>query len=120
MTSLVHGVEATEKVIAASAALFGNGDLDVLDEGTLSAATAELTTAAVTVAQLGIVELLVATGLAESKSAARRTVGEGGAYVNNAKITDPEAVVAAENALHGKYFLVRRGKKNLATAVLEG
>jgi tyrosyl-tRNA synthetase len=120
VTSLVHGVDATEKVIAASAALFGNGDLGVLDEGTLSAATAELTTAAVTAEQLGVVELLVATGLAESKSAARRTVGEGGAYVNNTKITDPDAAVAVEDALHGRYFLVRRGKKHLATAVLEG
>ncbi|GAB4098739.1 tyrosine--tRNA ligase [Sinomonas halotolerans] len=120
VTSLVHGVEATEKVIAASAALFGNGDLGVLDEVTLAAATAELATAAVTSDQLGIIELLVATGLAESRSAARRTVSEGGAYVNNAKVTDPEAVVPAEEALHGRYFLVRRGKKSLATAVLEG
>lgn len=118
VTAVVHGVEATEKVIAASAALFGNGDLGVLDEGTLEAATAELTTAAITPAQLGIVDLLVATGLSESKSAARRTVGEGGAYVNNVKVTDPDTVVDSELALHGRYFLVRRGKKNLATAVL--
>ncbi|WP_138443825.1 tyrosine--tRNA ligase [Sinomonas susongensis] len=118
VTSTVHGVDATEKVIAASAALFGNGDLGVLDEGTLEAATAELTTAAVTPAQLGIVDLLVVTGLSDSKSAARRTVGEGGAYVNNVKVTDPEAVVDSGIALHGRYFLVRRGKKSLATAVL--
>jgi tyrosyl-tRNA synthetase len=118
VTSTVHGVDATEKVIAASAALFGNGDLGVLDEGTLEAATAELTTAAVTPDQLGIIDLLVATGLSDSKSAARRTVGEGGAYVNNVKVTDPDAVVDTDQALHGRYFLVRRGKKSLATAVL--
>ena len=115
MTSLVHGVEATEKVIAASAALFGNGDLSVLDEATLKAATSELPSATVDAGGLGIIELLVATGLSESKSAARRTVGEGGAYVYNAKVADPDAVIEPGQLLHGRYLLLRRGKKNLAT-----
>ncbi len=115
VTSLVHGVEATEKVIAASAAVFGNGDLSVLDEPTLAAATAELPSAKIGSDSLGIIDLLVASGLSESKSAARRTVGEGGAYVNNAKISDPDAVIAQEQLLHGRYLLLRRGKKNLAT-----
>jgi tyrosyl-tRNA synthetase len=115
VTSLVHGVDATEKVIAASAALFGNGDLTVLDEATLKAATSELPSATVDAGSLGIIELLVASGLSESKSAARRTVGEGGAYVNNTKVTDPEAVIEAGRLLHGRYLLLRRGKKNLAT-----
>ena len=115
VTSLVHGVDATEKVIAASAALFGNGDLTVLDEATLKAATSELPSASVDAGALGIVELLVASGLSESKSAARRTVGEGGAYVNNAKVSDPETVIAPAQLLHGRYLLLRRGKKNLAT-----
>ncbi|MEE2569530.1 tyrosine--tRNA ligase [Pseudarthrobacter sp. J64] len=115
VTSLVHGVEATEKVIAASAAVFGNGDLSVLDEDTLAAATSELPSVAVDRAGLGIIDLLVASGLSDSKSAARRTVGEGGAYVNNAKVSDPEAVVDASQLLHGKYLLLRKGKKNLAT-----
>ncbi|HKU29434.1 MAG TPA: tyrosine--tRNA ligase [Arthrobacter sp.] len=115
VTSLVHGVEATEKVIAASAALFGNGDLTVLDEMTLASATAELPSASVGTDGLGIVDLLVASGLSDSKSAARRTVGEGGAYVNNNKVTDPDAVVDKAELLHGKYLLLRRGKKNLAT-----
>ena len=115
VTSLVHGVDATEKVIAASAAVFGNGDLSVLDEATLKAATSELPSATVDAGALGIIELLVASGLSESKSAARRTVGEGGAYVNNAKVSDPDAVIAASELLHGRYLLLRRGKKNLAT-----
>lgn len=113
--SLVHGVAATEKVIAASAALFGNGDLSVLDEQTLEAATSELPTARVDVAGLGIIDLLVASGLSDSKSAARRTVGEGGAYVNNAKVSDPDAVISPAELLHGRYLVLRRGKKNLAT-----
>jgi tyrosyl-tRNA synthetase len=115
VTSLVHGVDATDKVIAASAAVFGNGDLSVLDEATLKAATSELPSATVDAGALGIIELLVASGLSESKSAARRTVGEGGAYVNNAKVSDPDAVIAATELLHGRYLLLRRGKKNLAT-----
>ena len=115
VTSLVHGVDATEKVITASAALFGNGDLSVLDEGTLASATAELPSASIGADGLGIVDLLVASGLCESKSAARRTVGEGGAYVNNDKVTDPDAVIDRAELLHGRYLLLRRGKKNLAT-----
>ncbi|BCW35616.1 tyrosine--tRNA ligase [Arthrobacter sp. StoSoilA2] len=115
VTSLVHGIDATEKVIAASAALFGNGDLTVLDERTLEAATAELPSAKISADGLGIIDLLVAAGLSDSKSAARRTIGEGGAYVNNTKVSDPDAVIAQDELLHGRYLLLRRGKKNLAT-----
>ncbi|WP_377015265.1 tyrosine--tRNA ligase [Arthrobacter sp. GCM10027362] len=113
-TSIVHGTEATEKVIAASAALFGQGELGQLDEPTLVAATAELPSATADRKSLGIVDLLVASGLAASNSAARRTVAEGGAYVNNEKITDAEAVIDATKLLHGKYLLMRRGKRTLA------
>ena len=115
VTSLVHGVEATEKVIAASAAVFGGGDLTALDAESLRAATAELPSATVNGSGLGIIDLLVATGLSDSKSSARRTVGEGGAYVNNTKISDPDTVISANDLLHGRYLLLRRGKKNLAT-----
>ncbi|WP_438502331.1 tyrosine--tRNA ligase [Arthrobacter pityocampae] len=114
VTSLVHGVDATEKVIAASAALFGQGDLRSLDLATLEAATAELDSAALSRDGLGIIELLVASGLSASNSAARRTVGEGGAYVNNTKITDVDHTVGEKDLLHGRYLLVRRGKRNLA------
>lgn len=114
VTSLVHGVDATEKVIAASAALFGQGDLASLDLATLQAATAELESVSVSRDGLGIVDLLVATGLSASNSAARRTVAEGGAYVNNAKIADADHAVGEDDLLHGRYLLVRRGKRNLA------
>ncbi|YCI00756.1 tyrosine--tRNA ligase [Arthrobacter sp. D2-10] len=115
VTSLVHSVEATEKVIAASAALFGQGDLAALDEMTLRAATAELPSAKVGSNGLGIIDLLVASGLAPSNSAARRTVAEGGAYVNNEKVSDPEATVGSQQLLHGRFLLLRRGKRTLAT-----
>ncbi|MPY11900.1 tyrosine--tRNA ligase [Arthrobacter bussei] len=114
VTSLVHGVEATDKVIAASAALFGQGDLASLDLPTLQAATAELESVTVERDCLGIIELLVASGLSASNSAARRTVAEGGAYVNNQKISDVDHVVGEAHLLHGRYLLLRRGKRNLA------
>ena len=79
LTTLVHGKRATEQVIAASSALFGRGDLRELDAGTLDAALAEVPHAEVTIGERPtIVDLLLSTGLAESRSAARRTVGEAG------------------------------------------
>ncbi|MGO1320170.1 MAG: tyrosine--tRNA ligase [Galactobacter sp.] len=117
VTSLVHGVEATEQVIAASKALFGGGALDAIDAATVASMTAELDTASVA-AGVNIVDLLVATGLSASKSEARRTVGEGGASVNNVKVTDLDATFGPAEALHGSTFIVRRGKKKLAAAVL--
>ena len=112
--SLVHGVEATEKVIAASQALFGRGDFESLDEQTLTAATAELPRAEVSGEDLSLVSLLVATGLCESKSAARRVLKEGGASVNNVKVQGEDAQVPREQLLLGKYAILRRGKKSLA------
>ncbi|MBG0739388.1 tyrosine--tRNA ligase [Paeniglutamicibacter antarcticus] len=114
VTSLVHGADAADKVIAASAALFGQGDLAGLDMATLIAATKELPRGTVESDGLGIINLLVLSGLSASNSAARRTVAEGGAYVNNTKITDPDAVIPSEDLLHGRYLLMRRGKRTLA------
>ncbi|MEU0301246.1 tyrosine--tRNA ligase [Streptomyces sp. NPDC006175] len=113
LTTLVHGGEQCAAVIAASKALFGQGELGELDEATLSAALSEVPHARVT--ELGpVVDLLVEVGLSASKSAARRTVKEGGAYVNNAKVTDGESAPAHEELLHGRWLVLRRGKKNLA------
>ena len=94
LTTLVHGAEATEQAIAASAALFGRGELRDLDADTLAAALAELPHAEVRAAMPAISDLLVASGLAESRTAARRTVADGGAYLNNRRVTDPELVPA--------------------------
>ncbi|WP_343320027.1 tyrosine--tRNA ligase [Arthrobacter sp. TMP15] len=118
VTALVHGVDTTLKVIAASAALFGQGDLAKLDEGTLASATSELPRTSAPYDGLNIIELLVASGLSNSNSAARRTVSEGGAYVNNVKISDPDTILGAADALHGKYLLVRRGKRTLSMVEL--
>jgi tyrosyl-tRNA synthetase len=116
-TTLVHGVEATEAAIAASQALFGQGDLSALDEGTLSAALRELPNATVPTATT-VADLLVVTGLTPSLSAARRAVGEGGVYLNNEKVASAETTL--EGALLADRFAVlRRGKKTLAGIFVE-
>jgi tyrosyl-tRNA synthetase len=115
LTTLLHGRRATEQVIAASSALFGRGDLKELDAGTLDAALAEVPRADVSVGERPtIVDLLLSTGLAESRSAARRTVAEGGAYVNNAKVPDEDWTLDEGDLLAGRWAVVRRGKRNLA------
>jgi tyrosyl-tRNA synthetase len=113
LTTLVHGADQCAAVIAASKALFGQGDLAELDEATLSAALSELPRAQVT--ELGpVVDLFAQVGLVASKSAARRTVKEGGAYVNNVKVAAEDAEADREQLLHGRWMVLRRGKKNLA------
>jgi tyrosyl-tRNA synthetase len=113
VTTLVHGVEETEHAKAAAAALFGTGDLHELRPETLTAALRE---AGATQAAkgTGVVDLLVETGLAKSKGDARRTISEGGAYLNNARITDVEHVPGDDDLLGGSWLVLRRGKKNLA------
>jgi tyrosyl-tRNA synthetase len=115
VTTLVHGERETDQAKAAAAALFGGGDLTSLSGTTLAAALAE--TGTVTVSRgdgLGVVELLLASGLATSKGEARRTIGEGGAYVNNVRVEDPEAVVPEADLLAGEWLVLRRGKKRFA------
>jgi len=120
LTTLVHGRHHTDQVIAASAALFGRGELGELDAGTLTAAMAEVPTAEVAPDAGTIVDLLVATGLVESKGAARRAVKEGGAYVNNTKIPDEEWRPSATDVLAGGWLVLRRGKRNLAGVRVTG
>jgi tyrosyl-tRNA synthetase len=114
--TLVHGAAATAQAVTASAALFGRGELHELDAQTLHDATAELPQARVSVGD-SVVDLLVEVGLAPSRSGARRTITEGGAYLNNEKVVDPDAVVQPEQLLHGRYAVLRRGKKSLAAAI---
>jgi tyrosyl-tRNA synthetase len=115
VTTLVHGAQATMAVQAASEALFGKGDLTALDPRTLHDATAELPGGEVSPGD-SVVDALVATGLVESRNAARRVIGDGGASVNNVKVTDAEAVLIEGDFLHGEVALVRRGRKSLAAA----
>ncbi|CAI37022.1 tyrS [Corynebacterium jeikeium K411] len=115
MTTLVHGAAATEAVELAAQALFGKAELQDLDEPTLASALQETEVAEVG-ADATILDLLVESGLEKSKGAARRTVGEGGAYVNNQRIEDIEWSPSAEELLHGSWLVLRKGKKRFAGA----
>jgi tyrosyl-tRNA synthetase len=115
VTALVHGPDECARVVAASQALFGQGDLRALDAETLEAAIAETPHVRVATGEpTSVVELLALTGLSPSRSAARRVVGEGGCYVNNARVTDPDAVLTAADLLHGRWVVLRRGKRAVA------
>jgi tyrosyl-tRNA synthetase len=115
LTTLVHGAAATASVEHASQALFGRGELDVLDEPTLAAALRE--TAVADLAPGGpdaVTDLLVATGLSASRGAAKRTIAEGGVSVNNVRITSEEWVPQESDFLFGRWLVLRRGKRNVA------
>ncbi|MGH3919177.1 MAG: tyrosine--tRNA ligase [Pseudonocardiaceae bacterium] len=115
VTALVHGSEEARRAAAASQALFGQGELRELDARTLDAAMAEAPTGQVLLAdQPTIVDLLVASGLADSKGAARRTVREGGASVNNAKVGDEGWTPAESDLLAGGWLVLRRGRRHTA------
>ncbi|MBV9512637.1 MAG: tyrosine--tRNA ligase [Mycobacteriaceae bacterium] len=115
LTTLVHGQAATAAVEHASQALFGRGELSRLDEPTLSAALREAAVAELKPgAPDGIVDLLVASGLSDSKRAARRTIAEGGVSVNNARIDSDEWAPSPDDFLFGRWLVLRRGKRNIA------
>ena len=114
MTTLVHGAEQTRRVELASQALFGRAELGELDSATLGAALAEASIAELPAGQPTIVDLLVATGLSESRAAARRTVGEGGASVNNQRIGSVDWTPDSDDFLHDRWLVLRRGKRNVA------
>lgn len=117
LTTLVHGEEATKSVELATQALFGKAELADLDEKTLAGALSETTVAEVSAGdEPTIVDLLVASGLAESKGAARRAIKEGGAYANNQRIQDAEWKPAESDLLHGSWLVLRKGKKNFGGA----
>ncbi|MCA0380289.1 MAG: tyrosine--tRNA ligase [Actinobacteria bacterium] len=113
VTTLVHGAAAVDAAILASEALFGQGDLTALDAATLEAALDELpgTTSA---AGASIAQLLVDAELVQSLGEARRAIKQGGVYVNNAQIAAEDAVLEADQLLHGSFAVLRRGKKTLA------
>ena len=141
VTTLVHGAEEAQRAIAASRALFGQGSLTDLDERTLAAVAAEVRAVkipshggAVSTSGVGrppdtpshggavsttglslppVANLMVEAGIASTVSAARRTIAEGGAHLNNRKVTDEKAVPGADDLLHGRYLILRRGKRTV-------
>jgi tyrosyl-tRNA synthetase len=116
LTTLVHGPEEYARAVAASRALFGQGDLRALDEKTLAAALAEVPSATLPApgdALPPVADLMAEAGIVPSKSAARRAIAEGGAYLNNTKVTDQDAVPLASDLLHGRFLVLRRGKRTV-------
>ena len=114
VTTLVHGAEETEQAKAAAAALFGGGDLHSISTSTLAAAVREAGSASVSRAAMPtVVDLFVETGLAKSKGEARRTVSEGGAYLNNERVEDPDRVPAEADLLGGDVARAAPGQEEL-------
>ncbi|MDP4676340.1 MAG: tyrosine--tRNA ligase [Candidatus Nanopelagicales bacterium] len=120
MTTLVHGAQATEAVQTASRALFGHADIGDVPLDTLAAALSEVPGAQVSAAEItdgllpSIVELLSRSELVAGRGAARRTINEGGAYVNNQRITDDTWQPRVADLLGGRFLVLRRGKRTIA------
>ena len=129
ITTLVHGAEECRRAVAASQALFGQGDLSDVDERTLEAAKAEVPSFDLKTGDTNfrgaaslpsVADLMVGTGIVPSKSAARRAIAEGGAYLNNQKVTDVEAKPAPGDLLHGRFLILRRGKRTVGAVEFVG
>ena len=118
VTELVHGADQLKRVLAATQALWGGGDIRDLDAATLAAATADLPRASLSLGEATVVDALVALGFEKGKTAARRTIASGGASVNNVKVEDPAALLNASDVLAGGLALIRKGRKNLAVLEL--
>ncbi len=129
VTTLVHGAEECARAVAAGRALFGQGDLRELDEQTLASALAEVPSAIVRAGEIAnghgepgpggpghrglpkVADLMAATGITKSKGAARRAIEAGGAYLNNVRVADADAVPQQSDLLHGRFLVLRRGKR---------
>jgi tyrosyl-tRNA synthetase len=114
LTALVHGQAEAEQAVAASQALFGRGSLAELSPDTLRAALSEAGLLTVRGEAPSLAALLQESGLAKSGGDARRTISEGGAYLNNERITDGEAVPSDSDFLHGRFLVLRKGKRTFA------
>jgi tyrosyl-tRNA synthetase len=121
VTVLVHGREEYDRAVAASRALFGQGDLRALDSRTLAAAVAEVPSVTIRPGEAlpSVADLMSAAGIVPSKSAARRAIDEGGAYLNNEKVTDQDAVPQPGDLLHGRFLVLRRGKRTVGAAEVQ-
>ena len=117
LTDLVHGPEQRARVDAAARALFGQGEVADLDAETLDAALAAAPHAVITRAEwaegIGVADALARSGLVASKGAGRRTIAEGGASVSNVRVTDENAVLGDPDLLHGRWVLLRRGRRHI-------
>ncbi len=125
LTEIVHGAQESTGAQNAGKALFGGGDLADLPESTLQAALTEASLGEVSISEVSdgklpaLDELLVRCGLAQSKKAARRTIAEGGVYVNNIRIEQEGFQVPVSDLLYGRWVVLRRGRKAFAGVVVK-
>jgi len=121
ITDLVHSPAERRAAADAAAAIFGREDLAALPEPTLRAVVAELGSPPLRVGEElpTVVDVLAATGVVASKSAGRRAIDEGGAYLNNTKVTDPDARLSDADLLHGRFVVVRRGRRTVGALAVE-
>jgi tyrosyl-tRNA synthetase len=118
LTTLVHGADETARATAAARALFGQANLREVDETTLGAALADAPHAEIDALGATVADLLAATKIVQSKSAARRAIEAGGAYLNNVKVTDIEAAPTENDLLHGRFLVLRHGKRRVGGIVI--
>ena len=116
VTDLVHGAAEREAAVAAAAALFGRGRLDELAPEVLDGVLREVGAPTVT-DQLTVVDAMALSGVVDSKGAARRAITEGGAYLNNEKVTDPDLVLTPDRLIHGRFAVLRRGRRTVGGIV---
>jgi tyrosyl-tRNA synthetase len=114
LTTLVHGADECRQVVTASQALFGRASLDELSAETLRSVLAEAGLLEVRGALPPVAALFKEAGLVASLNEARRAIAEGGAYVNNERVTDAELQVSPNTLLHGRFLILRRGKRTFA------
>ena len=121
LTSLVHGDKAAEQAEIAAAALFGQGELNEVDEETLGAALSQLPKIELGKNEVipSWIDLASTSGIVKSKSDARRIIKEGGAYLNNQKITGEDFVPSKNDLIHGKFLVLRKGKRDLGAVILK-
>ena len=122
ITALVHSPTARDAAVQAARALFGQSDLDGLPADVLDDVMTEIGSRELTLGDRqplpSVVDVLSTSGVVASRSAARRAISEGGAYLNNARVTDPDALLRPEDVLHGRYIVVRRGKRTVGAVTL--
>jgi tyrosyl-tRNA synthetase len=117
LTSLVHAPEVIERIELVSKALFGQGELSEVDLETLASAANQLPSTEIEGEFPSVIDLFHAAGIVESKSAARRLIKEGGAYINNQRVADESAIPSESELIHGRYLILRKGKKELGVAI---
>jgi tyrosyl-tRNA synthetase len=121
VTDLVHSPTERAAAEAAAAALFGRGSLDDLDPATLAGVMEEVGGVRLPgiPGQASVVDLLERSGVVSSRGAARRAIAEGGAYLNNRRVDDPDALLEADDLLQGRYVILRRGKKTVGAVAFD-